>query len=94
MAFLGNYGDGLYWAPGRREEAALAYRRAISLGEAKLQVNPRDATLLAFLATYNAMLGKKEMAFRNVGKENEPNVFLCKLFDKRPEGEVGGENVG
>ena len=67
----GNYGDGLYWAPGRREEAALAYRRAISLGEAKLQVNPRDATLLAFLATYNAMLGKKEMAFRNLQRAEE-----------------------
>ncbi len=44
----GNLGDALYWTPGRRLEAAAAYRKAISLAATKLQVNPRDANLLAF----------------------------------------------
>jgi tetratricopeptide (TPR) repeat protein len=67
----GNYGDALYWAPGRRHEASRAYRRAISLGNAKLQVNRLDATLLAFLATYYAMLGERQMAFDKLTKAIE-----------------------
>src|SRR5246127_1201542 len=44
--FWGNLGDAYYWAPGRREEAAAAYAKAIVLGEEKLRVNPRDAEAL------------------------------------------------
>ena len=58
----GNLGDALYWTPNRRPEAAAAYRKAISLAETKLQVNPRDANLLAFVATYKAMSGEKTAA--------------------------------
>jgi tetratricopeptide (TPR) repeat protein len=67
----GNYGDALYWTPGRHAEASRAYRTAISLSGVKLQVNPRDATLLAFLATYHAMLGQKQMAVNNLQKALE-----------------------
>lgn len=62
----GNLGDALYWAPGRRPEAATAYRKAISLATAKLQINPRDANLLAFVATYNAMIGDKVAAMSDL----------------------------
>lgn len=62
----GNLGDALYWTPNRRSEAAAAYRKAISLAQAKLQVNPRDANLLAFVATYAAMTDKKEAAIADV----------------------------
>ncbi|HEV2114415.1 MAG TPA: tetratricopeptide repeat protein [Terriglobales bacterium] len=58
----GNLGDALYWAPGRREEAAAAYRKAISLSDAKLQINAQDATVMAFRATYHAMVGDKAEA--------------------------------
>ena len=58
----GNMGDALYWTPGRRHEAESAYRKAISIASSKLQVNPRDATLLAFVATYHAMLEDKNSA--------------------------------
>ena len=64
----GNYGDALHWTPGRSAEAPRAYRMAISLGSARLQVNRRDATLLAFLATYFAMLGQKQMALVHLQK--------------------------
>jgi len=62
----GNLGDALYWTPGRRTEAAAAYRKAIYRAASKLQVNPRDATLLAFVATYNAMVGNKSAALSNL----------------------------
>ena len=58
----GNLGDALYWAPGRRDEAAAAYRKAISLATAKLRINPEDSTVLAFRATYDAMVGDKSSA--------------------------------
>jgi len=62
----GNLGDALYWTPDRRSEAGAAYRKAIALAQAKLQVNPRDANLLAFVATYIAMTGKKDAAIADV----------------------------
>jgi tetratricopeptide (TPR) repeat protein/TolB-like protein len=62
----GNLGDALYWTPERRPEASVAYRKAISLAQAKLQVNPRDANQLAFVATYKAMTDQKASAFADV----------------------------
>jgi tetratricopeptide (TPR) repeat protein len=62
----GNLGDALYWTRDRRPEAAAAYRKAISLAQAKLKVNPRDGDLLAFVATYKAMIGEKTTAIADV----------------------------
>jgi serine/threonine protein kinase/tetratricopeptide (TPR) repeat protein len=62
----GNLGDALYWTPGRRPEAAAAYRRAISIADRKLRVNPRDGNQLAFVATYNAMIGNKNAALSDI----------------------------
>jgi hypothetical protein len=39
-----------------------AYEKAIAGAGKKLEVNPKDATVLAFLADYNAMLGRREKA--------------------------------
>lgn len=58
----GNLGDAYYWASGRRQEAAAAYATAISLGEANLRLNPKDAQLLGYLAEYHAMRGERELA--------------------------------
>ena len=55
----GNLGDAYYWAPGMRERAPGAYRRALELGEELRKVNPRDAHMLSYLAGYHAMLGEK-----------------------------------
>lgn len=64
----GNLGDALYWAPGRRGEAAAAYRKAISLSDAKLQINSRDAIVIAFRATYHAMVGDKAEALADASR--------------------------
>jgi len=64
----GNLGDALYWAPDHRSEAEPAYRKAISLGESKLQINPGDASVLAFLATYRAMINDRQNALAGLNR--------------------------
>jgi serine/threonine-protein kinase len=58
----GNLGDAYYWAPGMRERAGGAYRKALELGDEQRKVNPRDAHMLSYLAEYHAMLGDKQKA--------------------------------
>ena len=64
----GNLGDALYWSPDRRKESAAAYKQAIELGVGRLQVNPKDATVRAFVADYYAMLGDKQAATTEIGR--------------------------
>jgi tetratricopeptide (TPR) repeat protein len=62
----GNLGDAYYWAPGERERAEGAYRRAIALAEEQLQVNPRDAVVLQDVARYYAIVGDDAAARRSI----------------------------
>jgi len=48
-----------YWTKGKRDLATEKYRRAISLAEGQLQINPQDPYLLADLAGYHASLGNQ-----------------------------------
>jgi Flp pilus assembly protein TadD len=58
----GNLGDALIQIPTRRAEARNAYQKAIDLAQARLEVNPRDAYVLAFTADYRAMLDQEQAA--------------------------------
>jgi len=69
--FWGNLGDALYWTPGRRAEAAAAYRKANALAEAKLQVNARSARVLADLGFYHAMLDERKAALSQLRRALE-----------------------
>jgi serine/threonine protein kinase/tetratricopeptide (TPR) repeat protein len=62
----GNLGDALYWSPSRRPEATAAYKRAIDLARAQVQVNPKDATAQAYIAEYSAMIGDKTTAIAEI----------------------------
>jgi serine/threonine-protein kinase len=62
----GNLADAYYWAPGRRQQAADAYREAIRLADEKLQVNPKDGPTLAYRATYLAMTDQKDEALASL----------------------------
>jgi eukaryotic-like serine/threonine-protein kinase len=64
----GNLGDAYYWAPGMREQAPGAYRKALELGEEQRKINPRDAHMLSYLAEYHAMLGEKEKARKQISE--------------------------
>ncbi len=70
-----NLGDGYYWTPGKRTQAAEAYRQAITLAEKELQVNPKDVSSLGTLAICHAMLGEKKAAleFLRKGLELSPD---------------------
>lgn len=58
----GNLGDTLYQIPAQRTNAAAAYRKALELANARLEVNSRDAFTLAFAADYHAMLDEESNA--------------------------------
>jgi eukaryotic-like serine/threonine-protein kinase len=58
----GNLGDAYFWAPGRRQDSAGAYRKAIRLTEQALRVNGRDADALSSISLYHAMLGERAPA--------------------------------
>ncbi len=63
-----NLGDGYYWTPGMRSQAVGAYRRAISLANDRLRVNPKDAYALSIVAICRAMLGEKQSALDSLQK--------------------------
>lgn len=58
----GNLGDAYYWAPGERLKSLDAYRRAIDFGRERIKINPRDASLLSYLAQDCAMIGDRTAA--------------------------------
>ena len=60
----GNLADALYWSPDRRSEAQAKYRRAIELAKSRIQVNPKDARVLVYLAGYSAMVDDRTAAFQ------------------------------
>ncbi len=64
----GNLGDAYYWTPGRRANSAAAYQKAITLATRQLDVNPRDADVLSYIAQYHAMLGEKQPALDFIGR--------------------------
>jgi eukaryotic-like serine/threonine-protein kinase len=64
----GNLGDTLYQIPSRRADALGAYRKAIELTRARLEVNARDATVLAFAADYLAMLDQETQARQDMAR--------------------------
>ena len=59
----GNLADALYWSSNRRSESTDKYNQAIAIAAFRLQVNPDDASVLAYLADYSAMVGNKEAAY-------------------------------
>lgn len=89
----GNLADALYQIPSQRAEALQAYRRAVKLAEARLEVNPRDGFTLAFTADYYSMLDQKPQAVERLMQAlqtapSDPEVlFRCAIvfnhFDDR-----------
>ncbi|MFQ5743772.1 MAG: protein kinase [Acidobacteriota bacterium] len=67
----GNLGDAYFWAPGEREQAPAAYRRALSLAEEQLLVNPNDSEVVGSMAIYFAMLGERQPALEHLGRALE-----------------------
>ena len=67
----GNLADTLYQIPAKRKEALSAYSKAIEKAKARLEVNPRDATILAYTADYYAMLDQEKPAREELARALE-----------------------
>ncbi len=62
----GNLGDAYNWSSKQQSQAPQSYRKAISLANAALRVNPRDAAVLCDLALYHAMLREQDAAISSI----------------------------
>jgi eukaryotic-like serine/threonine-protein kinase len=62
----GNLGDAIFWSGVQRPRAMAAYENAIAGAKKKLQVNPKDSTVLALSADYNAMIGHLNKAVEEI----------------------------
>jgi Flp pilus assembly protein TadD/TolB-like protein len=62
----GNLAEAYYWAEGDTEKTRQAYRKAVELAQAQLQVNRSDTIALGELAKYHAMQGDEELAIAAV----------------------------
>jgi serine/threonine-protein kinase len=58
---VGNLAGAQYWG-GEKERAQETYRRAIELAEEFLEKNPRNASVMADLAGYHAMINERDRA--------------------------------
>jgi len=63
----GNLASAYYYG-GHHREADDAYRKAISLAQERLAVNPRDPDVLGNLATYYSTLGQRKLALDSVSR--------------------------
>jgi tetratricopeptide (TPR) repeat protein len=75
----GNLGDAYYYG-GNSSTATESYKKAISLAEQKLKINPRDTDVLSDLAWYWAILGNRSRALDYldrslVGKNDKELLF-------------------
>ncbi len=73
LAYLawGNLAEAYYWTPGERDRAKDAYRKAVSLARARLQVNAQDAFAMYHLALYEAMLHDNQASLEHLRRALE-----------------------
>ncbi len=64
----GNLAKAYYWAPGRREEARVAFERAVEMCRARIAAEPGDADAVILLSYDLAMLGERERALAALEK--------------------------
>jgi serine/threonine-protein kinase len=62
----GGLGYAYAWTPGKETEARQAFAKAIELGEAQRQANPRDAAVASHLAAFYAKSGQPSLALARI----------------------------
>jgi len=87
----GNLARAYYWTEGRRPRALEVYEQAIQLGEEQLRVNPRDTDTVFLLATYHAMLERRQQAHDYLGRglrlESSPELLAVAALIHNQAGE-------
>jgi TolB-like protein/tetratricopeptide (TPR) repeat protein len=73
----GNLADAYYFQEGFEQVSEVTYKRAISLAEATLEINPNDFETLSFMAYYNARMGERETALdlNGTAQESAPDTM-------------------
>ena len=90
--FWGNLGDGYRWAPGRRQDAPPAYRRAIDLIQQQLAKKAGDADLQSRHALYLIKLGDREAALKAVASlADRPDLTSQMLYRVTVVYELAGD---
>jgi serine/threonine-protein kinase len=93
--YWGNLGDGYRWAPGRRGEAAAAYRRATDLIAQDLAKRPHDVDLLSRQALYLAKMGGRDEARRALqGLDGDASLTAQMLYRLTVVNELLGDRSG
>lgn len=64
----GNLGDAYYWASEERSKARSAYQKAIELAKERISINPRDPTILSYMAQYYAMCDQRHEALNYINE--------------------------
>jgi eukaryotic-like serine/threonine-protein kinase len=89
--YWGNLGDGYRWAPGRRNDAPAAFRRAIALIEERIATAGSSANIESQRAVYLVKLGDRDEALKVVeGVTRQPNLSAQILFRLTMVFELGG----
>jgi eukaryotic-like serine/threonine-protein kinase len=78
--FWGNLGDGYRWAPGRRNEAASAYRRAGDLIQQQIAQKPEDADLRTRHALYLVKMGDRAAALQEVERVAQHPTLTAQML--------------
>ena len=73
--YWGNLADAYRMIPGDLNKSIAAYKRAISLAQEQLNINPRDADVLSSLALYHSRIGDGGEARQYLGRalQESPN---------------------
>ena len=88
----GNLGDGYRWAPGRRDDAPAAYRRAIELVDQQIAKTQGNADLVSRRAVYLVKLGDRVAALKGIaGLTDQANLTALVLFRVTMVYELAGE---
>lgn len=87
-----NLGDAYRQIPGKREEAATSFRRAIQLLRQELETRPEDAEARSRMALYLARLGHVEQALAEIARlETSPRPSAPTLYRTAVTYELAGE---
>ena len=90
--YWGNLGDGLRWAPGRRQDAPAAYRRAVELLNEQIAKKPGDSDLLSRRALYTVKMGDRAAAIKDADTVTAlPNLTAQMFYRLTVTRELAGD---
>ena len=75
----GNLGDAYSFTDDKKPAAAIAYKRAIELGEKNLEINPNDIDVISDLAYFYSRVGNRERAIEldtRARRDAPDNVYV------------------